>query len=241
MPTILKVKIGLEHERVIFSRRTGKPANVRGKPQSQFPHDTLSCLAETRGYPSFDAGEAVVNFLSKQAYVDGLYRSAGYDLPHGEFTLTPRMAKAAYEVEAGKEKEEQKFNLVRGGGLHLHFSLMPEDDSGIYRTSLLLCDHYFICLAVRLLDLILEPWIEGKSSYRKPGQSRVKPHGFEYRSPLWTGDVTSLLKIATDGLRAVTDTVTNVHNMVESIRKVNRTGLPAWVDPSSLEGATLRR
>jgi hypothetical protein len=233
MLKILKVKVGLEHERMIFNRRTGRVANVRGKKQDILPHDTLSCLAETRGTPSFDAADAVLNFIREQARVDSLFNRRGYILKHGEFTLTEEEAKAAYEQDEDKKDElDPNFNLVRGGGLHLHFSLMDE-----YCTaSELFCTPEFVKLCVAELDTVVGRWIEGKSNYRRPGKWELKPYGFEYRSLLWLGDPAVLLEITQKSLVTVTCCARSVTRMAEAVKKV---ASPDWASKDLFSDAVI--
>lgn len=232
---ILKVKIGLEHERVIFNRRTGRVANVRGKKQDILPHDTLSCLAETRGGPSFDAAEAVLNFLREQGRVDSLFNHKGFVLKHDEFTLTEEQAKDAYELDEDKKEEQldPNFNLVRGGGLHLHFSLMEDN---YWAMSELFRNTTFIKMCVPELDASVGRWIEGKSNYRRPGKWEVKPHGFEYRSLLWKGDAGQLLQITKDALDTMKRCARSVTSMADDIKKVAG---PNWVSKELFNDAVV--
>jgi len=234
MSKILKVKIGLEHERMVFNRRTGRVANVRGKKQDILPHDTLSCLAETRGAPSFDAADAVLNFIQEQDRVDSLFNRKGFTLKHGEFTLTEEQAKDAYEQDEDKKEElDPNFNLVRGGGLHLHFSLMEDY---YWATSELFRTPEFIKLCVPELDTAVGRWIEGKSNYRRPGKWEVKPHGFEYRSLLWKGDSAELLRITREALHTMTRCARSVTRMAEAVKKVAG---PNWVSKDLFNDAVI--
>lgn len=128
-PLNFTVKIGIEHERMIFDGDDF--TNVRNLPQDAFPHDTLSCLAETRGPAHWSFYHAALGFLVEQARVDALYSVASlmpdgsrnerrYNLRHGEYLLTQAQALDAFEsINYGlKGEKECTFNVVGQGELH---------------------------------------------------------------------------------------------------------------------------
>lgn len=205
----MNVNIGLEHERVIrevFDTNLltyGSYRHVKGFPQESFPHDTMACLAETRGEPFWQAEVAVENFLKEQKRVDECYKKINMELIHGEHQIGQTLAEDCYENwDTKQEESEPDFNLIRGGGLHIHFS-------GNTRPRVLL-NPFIIVQCVMALDKSLAQWITGKSSYRKPTQALAKPWGFEYRSCFWGGSETELMVIAKDAHKTVIETVNKI-------------------------------
>lgn len=188
----MKIHIGLEHERLIVNR-SGNIAHVKGKPQLSFPHDKMSCLSETRSYHYDSVSKAVLNFLTSQDGVDESFKLVNLGCIQGERAVPRKVAEACFEGDE-KEAEERNFNLVRGGGLHVHFSLMK----GHVRSSLFQND-LFVRICRERLDQNMKDWVRGKSHYRQigmAGNTRVKAHGFEYRAVGWYGDKGELLNIA---------------------------------------------
>ena len=199
---LLRVNIGLEHERVIFNRK-GQVAHVKGADQRSLPHDTMSCLAETRGHFSYDSGDAVARFLDRQKQVDELYKQRRLVLKHGEHKITKAMSEAAYEEDHTKapvEHFDEDGATYRGGGLHIHFSIM---DNSSWVTSSMFRNYLFAEFAAARLDGCLKDHIKGRSAYRTPGSVEIKQWGFEYRSLFWGGDPAVLVYLATSAKNVV--------------------------------------
>jgi hypothetical protein len=215
-----KIQIGLEHERVITSMT--RICSVKGN--ALLPHDTMACLAETRGRYAESVAEACINFLDEQFRVSVKYAEAGLHLEHGEHTIPEDMAKECLENSPDKKKEKEKnFNLVRGGGLHVHFSLATCSDTYWTPRLKLFRNMSFInLLALPQLDAKCKGWITGKSHYRVPSQCRIKPYGFEYRSMLWTGDAEQLLRQA----QAAYDAVETSLRIMEQLKNDMTSKLP---------------
>lgn len=195
------IRIGLEHERMIVDSESWyTPRHVKGFPQEVAPHDTMSCLAETRGFHGGSAEEATRHFLQEEARVNALYKKLNLELTYREMDLTQEFAATAYErTHTPKPEEEGKlpsFNLVRGGGLHIHFSASPP----------VLMDPQFVQQRlIYHLDNALEKDIFGRSFYRKRGQFRMKPWGFEYRSCMWSGCPHALRGMAERAFKIVSE------------------------------------
>ena len=214
-----KLCVGLEHERVIFEKRAGgalMPHYVKGAQQWDLPHDSMSCLAETRSCPWDDTGTVVLDFLKRQGIVDRMYANRGYTLKHGEYKLSKSFMARSLELdpEAKKDHEEHSTNLYRGGGLHIHFSLSFKRDRFTQANARLFENQAFLFDTVRCLDNQLSKFITGKSSYRRAGQFRQKPYGFEYRSLFWGGDVEELLEITSIAYRVVNGKYLHVRDQI---------------------------
>lgn len=224
MSNKLKLHIGLEHERVMFDSHNNV-AYVKGCGQDVLPHDRMSCLAETRGHPDHQVSSAVLSFLNEQKRVDKSYsRARKYVLSDKEEVVSRSIALKCFEGD-DKQAEECNFNLVRGCGLHIHFSLMH---NGI--CSSVFNNQFIIRELQRVLDNNMRNWVRGKSHYRQLGMEgtiRIKDHGFEYRPVGWyNNDSTELLKIAQRAFDSVQGVVFDAQKFVESISRPVFTQMP---------------
>lgn len=189
------LKVGFEHERIITS--DGRYiANVRGAKQKLLPHDRFAVLAETRGPPEASAFFAMRSFLEEYHRVSSAYLRSDLILVEGEREVPQSVAVVAYEHDdEEKVASETRFNLVRGGGLHIHFSIHDDAVGGVIPAPKAV-DIRAAIIATKVLDSLLGKFISGESNYRKSGEFRSKPWGFEYRSCGWYGRTDDLCELA---------------------------------------------